>query len=138
MLHHSRTGSGHGHGQWQPLGGDLGQERGGGCSAGLPSANWLKKCHLHSEILTQVLGEVLLPGWGCQWADTCAQDGSEGMSASHHAMETPEQPCALHIHAAFPKAGGTQEVQPQHLALCNDGAQKEEEPRVTVSTWGHS
>lgn len=46
----------------------MGQERGGGCSAGQPSVNWLKKCHLNSEILTQVLGDALLPGWGCQWS----------------------------------------------------------------------
>lgn len=56
MLSQSRTGSGHGHGQWQPLGGDMGQERGGGCSAGQLPENWLKKCQLHSEILIQTSG----------------------------------------------------------------------------------
>lgn len=29
-------------------------------------------------------------------------------------------------------------MQPQRLALWNDGAQKDEEPQVTVRNWGHS
>lgn len=44
------------------------------------------------------------------------------------------QPRALHIHPAFPKAGGTQEMQPQGLALWNDGVPKEEEPQLTART----
>lgn len=112
-------------GSGSPWGGDLGQERGGGCSAGQLSVNWLQKCHLHSEILARVLGMSCCQGGGASghWAGTCAQDGSEGMFASHRAVETPEQPRALHIHPDCPKAGGTQEVQPQHLALCNDGTE---------------